>query len=51
LKDVTDKWPSVQPVEKVETPIREWDMGKNKKMQVKQYECCGKRFREYGKRV
>jgi hypothetical protein len=35
----------------VETPIKEWDMGKNKKIHVKQYECCGKKFREYRKRV
>ena len=35
----------------VETPIKEWDMGKNKKIHVKQYDCCGKKFREYGKRV
>jgi len=35
----------------VETPIREWDMGKNKRIHVKQYECCGKKFREYRKRV
>ena len=35
----------------VETPIKEWDMGKNKKIHVKQYECCGKKFREYGKGV
>jgi len=34
----------------VETPIKEWDMGKNK-IHVKQYECCGKKFREYGKKV
>jgi len=26
-------------------------MGRNKKIHVKQYECCGKRFREYGKKV
>jgi hypothetical protein len=35
----------------VETPLKEWDMGRNKKIHVKQYECCGKRFREYGKKV
>ena len=35
----------------VETPINEGDMGRNKKIRVKQYECCGKRFREYGKKV
>jgi uncharacterized Fe-S cluster-containing MiaB family protein len=34
----------------VETPIKEWDMGRNK-IRVKQYECCGKRFREYVKKV
>ena len=35
----------------VETPIKEWNMGRNKKIHVKQYECCGKKFREYGKKV
>jgi hypothetical protein len=34
----------------VETPMKEWDMGRNK-IRVKQYECCGKRFREYEKKV
>jgi len=32
----------------VETPIKEWDMGK---IHVKQYECCGKKFREYIKKT
>jgi len=31
----------------VETPIKEWDMGKNKKIHVKQYECCGKKSARY----
>ena len=31
----------------VETPIKEWDMGKNKKIHVKQYECCGKTRARY----
>jgi hypothetical protein len=35
----------------VETPIKEWNMGRNKKIHVKQYECCGKKFREYGRKV
>jgi hypothetical protein len=34
----------------VETPIKEWNMGRNKKIHVKQYECCGKKFREHGRR-
>lgn len=37
--------------EEVKAPLKEWDMGGNKKIRVKQYECCGKRFREYGKKV
>ena len=35
----------------VETPIKEWNMGKNKEMRVKMYECCGKKFREYIKKT
>jgi C4-type Zn-finger protein len=35
----------------VETPTKEWNIGRDKKVRVKQYECCGKRFREYGKKV
>jgi len=32
----------------VEMPVKEWDLGKT---HVSQYECCGKKFREYVKRV
>jgi len=32
----------------VETPVKEWDLGKT---HVSQYECCGKKFRGYVKRV
>ena len=35
----------------VETPIKEWNMGKNKEVRVKMYECCGKKFREYIKKT
>ena len=31
----------------VATPSKEWDV--SSKLHVKQYECCGKKFREYGK--
>ena len=33
----------------VETPAKEWDLSKT--THVKQYECCGKKFRVYVKRV
>jgi len=29
------------------TLVKEWDVGP--KLHVKLYECCGKKFREYGK--
>ena len=32
----------------VETPFKEWDLGN---FHVKQYECCGKKFREYMKMI
>ena len=32
----------------VETPNKEWNL---RKIHVKQYECCGKKFREYVKMV
>ena len=32
----------------VEMPIKEWNMGK---IYVKQYGCCGKKFREYIKKT
>ena len=35
----------------VEMPIKEWNMGKNKETHVKMYECCGKKFREYIKKI
>ncbi len=31
----------------VEKPIKEWNLGS--RTRVKQYECCGKKFREYVK--
>jgi hypothetical protein len=31
-----------------ETPVKGWDLGKT---HVKQYECCGKRVREYVKMI
>jgi hypothetical protein len=31
----------------VASPNKEWDV--SPKLHVKQYECCGKKFREYGK--
>ena len=34
--------------EEVEMPVKEWDLSK---MHVKLYECCGKKFRVYVKRI
>lgn len=51
LKEVTDLAKCPTCGKEVQTPIKEWDMGKNRKTHVKQYACCGKKFCEYGKRV
>jgi predicted RNA-binding Zn-ribbon protein involved in translation (DUF1610 family) len=32
----------------IQTPSKEWDLGR---IHIKQYECCGKKFREYEKKV
>jgi hypothetical protein len=32
----------------VETSNKEWNLGK---IHVRQYECCGKKFREYTKMI
>lgn len=32
----------------VEKPSKEWDL---RNIHVKQYDCCGKKFREYEKKV
>ncbi len=32
----------------VSTPLKEWDLGK--KLHIKMYEHCGKKFREYIKK-
>jgi hypothetical protein len=51
LKEVTDLAKCPTCGKEIQTPIKEWDMGKNRKTHVKQYACCGKKFCEYGKRV
>jgi len=35
-------------VKEVETPNKKWNLGK---IHVRQYECCGKKFREYTRMV